>query len=258
MQSWKNSMRRLGKGTGKNAAKHRRDARGHLSHCQDAIPAWIMPLYSVWDTVPPKPAMFDVIIVDEASQCGLEALPLFYLGKKILIIGDDQQTSPEAVGMEQSQIQKLSEEFLYDSDFRSEFDIKSSLFDHGKRVFTSHFVTLREHFRCVPEIIRFSNELCYADTPLIPLKQCASDRLVPLEHVYIDKGYRESMDVNLPEAQAIVERICALCQDSHYNGKTLGVIALQGSEQARVIENELRQQLSAEEIEKRRIICGGS
>ena len=53
------------------------------------------------------------------------------------------------------------EEFLYDFRFKSSFDIESSLFDHGKLRLGTGRVTLREHFRCMPEIIGFSNDLCY-------------------------------------------------------------------------------------------------
>ncbi len=94
MEAWQQSMRRLGKGTGKHAPRHRREAQQHLNECREAVPAWVMPLHRVWDTIDPAPGMFDLIIVDEASQCGVEALPLFYLGKKVLIVGDDKQISP--------------------------------------------------------------------------------------------------------------------------------------------------------------------
>ena len=43
--------------------------------------------------------IFDVVIVDEASQCGFEGIPLYYLAKKILVVGDDKQITPEAVGI---------------------------------------------------------------------------------------------------------------------------------------------------------------
>jgi hypothetical protein len=95
MEAWQYEMQRLGKGTGKHAPHHRREAQRHLNKCREAVPAWVMPLHRVWDTVDPAPGLFDIIIVDEASQCGVEALPLFYLAKKILIVGDDKQISPD-------------------------------------------------------------------------------------------------------------------------------------------------------------------
>ncbi len=259
MEAWQQSMRRLGKGTGKHAPRHRREAQGHLNECREAVPAWVMPLHRVWDTVYPAPGIFDIIIVDEASQCGVEALPLFYLGKKILIVGDDKQISPDAVGLPRDSVHRLMEEFLHDFHFKSSFDIESSLFDHGKLRYRTRRIALCEHFRCMPEIIRFSNDLCYSDTPLIPLRQYGPNRLPPLEHVFLSGGYREGSNnrtINRPEAEAIVERIAEICDDYRYDGRTMGVVVLQGEAQARLIENQLLERLGAEEMERRRLVCG--
>jgi very-short-patch-repair endonuclease len=254
-------MRKLGKGTGKHAARHRREAQGYLNQCRDAVPAWIMPLHRVWDTVEPAAGMFDVVIVDEASQCGVEALPLLYLAKKILIVGDDKQISPDAVGMPLDAVHRLMEELLYDYQFKTLFSVESSLFDHGKLRYGTSRIVLREHFRCMPEIIRFSNNLCYADTPLIPLRQYGPNRLPPLEHRFVARGFREGSAnrvVNRPEAEDLVAKIVELCRDQRYTGKTMGVVVLQGEAQARVIEDSLLEHLGVEEIERRRLVCGNS
>jgi len=259
MEAWQQSMRRFGKGKGKQAPRWRRAAQEHLNGCREAVPAWVMPLHRVWDTVDPALGMFDVIIVDEASQCGFEALPLFYLGKKILIVGDDKQISPDAVGLPRDAVYRLREEFLHDFRFKGSFDVESSLFDHGKLRYGTRRITLREHFRCMPEIIRFSNDLCYRDTPLIPLRQYGQDRLPPLERVLVKGGYREGSNnrvVNRPEADAIASKIAELCNDTRYAGKTMGVVVLQGDAQAGLIENALLKLLGAEEMEKRRLVCG--
>ncbi|WP_084502921.1 AAA domain-containing protein [Desulfatirhabdium butyrativorans] len=259
MEAWRQSMRRLGKGTGKHAPRHRREAQEHLHKCREAVPAWVMPLHRVWDTVYPTPGVFDIIIVDEASQCGIESFPLFFLGKKILIVGDDKQISPDAVGLPRDAVHRLMEEYLYDFQFKSSFDIESSLFDHGKLRYGTSRTTLREHFRCMPEIIRFSNELCYSDTPLIPLKQYDPYRLAPLEHVFVSGGFREGANnraINRPEAESLVERTVEMCKNRRYEGKSMGVIVLQGDAQAALIENLLLERIGAEEMERRRLICG--
>jgi very-short-patch-repair endonuclease len=255
MEAWQQSMQRLGKGTGIHAPHHRREAQAHLNACREAVPAWVMPLHRVWDTVYPAPGMFDVIIVDEASQCGVEALPLFYLGKKILVVGDDKQISPDAVGLPRDAVHRLMEEFLHDFDYKSSFDIESSLFDHAKLRYGTQRITLREHFRCMPEIIRFSNDLCYSDTPLIPLRQYGPNRLPPLEHVFVSGGYLEG-SINRPEAEAIVEKVAKMCGDTRYDAKTMGVVVLLGEAQANLIENQLLARLGAEEMERRRLVCG--
>jgi transcription elongation GreA/GreB family factor/very-short-patch-repair endonuclease len=259
MEAWQQSMQLLGKGTGKHAPRHRRDAQKHLNECREAIPAWVMPLHRVWDTIDPAPGMFDVVIIDEASQCGFEALPLLYLGKKMLIVGDDKQISPDAVGIQRDTVFRLMEEFLFDYNFRSSFNIESSLFSHCKLRYGIRRVTLREHFRSMPEIIRFSNDLCYQETPLLPLRQYGPDRLNPLEHVYIKDGYRQGSNnliINEDEAEAIANKIMELCHDVRYIGKSMGVVVLQGDAQAGLIEEKLLNLIGAEEIKERRIVCG--
>lgn len=258
LMSWQQSMKKLGKGTGKYAYTHRKDAQRHLNECKDAVPAWVMPLHRVYETVDAGAGIFDVIIVDEASQCGPEGLPLMYLGKRILIVGDDKQISPEAVGVNREQVQQLMRNFLYDFEYADSFDVESSLFAHGLIRFSNR-ISLREHFRCMPEIIRFSNDLCYRTDPLIPLRQYPPDRLEPLKAMPVQDGYREGAGnqvINRPEADALVDSIEKCCMDERYQGMTMGVIVLQGETQAYHIAEKLLQRIGAEEMESRKLICG--
>ncbi len=258
LMSWQLAMKKLGKGTGKHAHTHRKNAQRHLNECRDAVPAWIMPLHRVYETVDAGAGIFDVIIVDEASQCGPEGLPLLYLGKRVLIVGDDKQISPEAVGINREHVQQLMRNYLYDFSHADSFDVESSLFDHG-RIRFSNRISLREHFRCMPEIIRFSNDLCYSTDPLIPLRQYPPDRLEPLKAVAVQNGYREGIGnrvINRPEAEALVDAIEECCKDDRYQDMTMGVIVLQGEAQAYHIEEKLLQRIGAEEMENRRLICG--
>jgi len=111
----------------------------------------------------------------------------------------------------------------------------------------------------MPEIIRFSNDLCYHDTPLIPLRQYPPERLEPLKVIHVPGGNREGEGgkaINRPEAEAIVRQIIQCCQDDRYIGKTMGVIVLQGEAQGHLIETMLMRELGAEEMEERKLICG--
>jgi very-short-patch-repair endonuclease len=256
--AWTKAVDRIGKGTGKHAHRHRRTARQYLMECVPRIPAWIMPLHKLWDSVRPVPGVFDTVIVDEASQAGVDALLLLLLAKRIVVVGDDKQNSPEAVGVLEDDIARLAREHLNEFRFRDEFRPDASLFDHAERTFWSH-ITLREHFRCVPEIIRFSNDLCYRDAPLIPLRQAPPERLPPLRSRFVAEGACEGGGeriVNRAEAEALVETIVKLIDDEAYEGKTMGVIALQGHAQARLIERLLAQRLEPRVIEERRLRCG--
>lgn len=259
--AWTKAVARIGKGTGKFAHRHRRAARQYLLDCIPKIPAWIMPLHKVWETTDPVPGIFDTVIVDEASQAGVEALVLLLLSKRIIVVGDDKQNSPEAVGVQEDDVARLARDHLRQFRFRDEFRPDTSLYDHAERAF-GNVISLREHFRCVPEIIRFSNDLCYRDSPLIPLRQPPPIRLRPLERQFVIGGFCEGEAqriVNRPEAQAIVNKIEECLRDERderYKGKTMGVIALQGHAQAELIESELAKVLEPGVRQQRKLRCG--
>jgi hypothetical protein len=179
LMAWRKAMEKLGKGTGKYVERNRSIARERLEECRGAIPAWIMPLYKVLDTVAIGKGIFDVAIIDEASQSGADALFLTFLAKKIVIVGDDQQIRPANVGIDYNDVHQLQSRFLRDIPKWDIFDPTGSLFSIAEVRFGNP-IRLREHFRCMPEIIAFSNRLCYQDQPLIPLRQFGNDRLKPV------------------------------------------------------------------------------
>lgn len=254
---WQQAIAKLGKGTGIYAGKWRRAAQSELEKCKDAIPAWVMPLYRVFETVPPTAGLFDVVIVDEASQCGIDALGLLYIGKRVIVVGDNEQISPSNVGVNRDDMAQILKTNLGQMPSQQSFDIDNSLFDHAARLFDSR-VTLREHFRCVPDIIRFSNNLSYGGK-LIPLRQFPAKHLAPLVMHYVPHGTTSGVagrKFNANEADDLVSAVLACCQDPLYEGKTMGVISLLGAAQAAYIERQLLRLLGAEEMVKRRIICG--
>jgi superfamily I DNA and/or RNA helicase len=137
---------------------------------------------------------------------------------------------------------------------------QSSLYSNAKIRFGQNIV-LREHFRCMPEIIQFSNDLCYANngTPLDPLRTYPADRLLPLVVRHVADGYRTGSAqnaLNEPEADAIVAQILACIADPRYSGRSMGVISLQGDAQAKLIEHKVLQCIEPEVIDERKLLCG--
>jgi len=260
LMAWKEAMRKIGKGTGKYASMHRRAARENMNECKSAIPAWIMPIFRVAETVDPQIDTFDVVIIDEASQSGLEALFLLYLAKQIIVVGDDKQISPESIGIKKEDVEHFRQLYLYDIPLKDTFDVDTSFFNQAGIRYGGP-IRLREHFRCMPEIIRYSNNLCYSSEPLIPLRQYGSLRLEPVLRTFVESGYQKGSSpriVNPPEAEAIAKQIEQCCKDPQYDGKTMGVISLLGDDQSGFIEKNLLSALGPEEMEKRQLICGDS
>ncbi len=258
--AWQQMVKKIGKGTGKHAETYRRDARKYMQQCRNAIPAWIMPLYRVAEQVEAEPEIFDVVIVDESSQTGPEGLILQYLAKQCVIVGDEKQISPEGGFVEGSQVRVLMKQHLDGIPFFETLDPATSLFGQAA-VRYGNRIALREHFRCMPEIIRFSNELCYTDTPLIPLRQYPPSRLPPIQVRFVKDGYREgkSQDaINRPEAAAVAKTVIECLDDPRYKGKSFGVICLQGHAQAQLVENMILDKIGPHPFkdEKTRLLCG--
>lgn len=258
--AWAQAVKRIRSGTSKSAETHRETARQKLEECRGAIPAWVMPLYQVVQTIRPQSGLFNVVIIDEASQSGPEALLLNYIADKIIVVGDDKQITPLHAGLGLDEARYFSRMHLRDIPHAEGLlpERENSLFAEAKLRFPV-LISLREHFRCMPEIIQFANNEFYTTAPLIPLRQYGFDRLKPIETVHVKEGYRRGSDEtvdNPPEAEAIVAQIAQCCEDSAYTGKTFGVICLLGSRQAEVINGRLLQEIGASEMERRRLVCG--
>ncbi|WP_241666435.1 AAA domain-containing protein [Mycobacterium marseillense] len=248
----------LGKGTGKYAAKKRVEIAEAMDRCRPSVPVWIMPIYRIAEQMRVQPNLFDVVIVDEASQAGLEASFLQYLAPKIVVIGDDKQVSPSAVGVDQQQLRDLANLYLADDTYiASWLDPKRSYFDEANMRFGGR-ITLTEHRRCVPEIIGFSNRIAYEPEGirLVPVRQFGAERLEPIKVVHVVDGVELDNKTNKVEADAIVDQIRKCLADPQYDGATIGVISLLGKEQARLIEHTLLDAVPPEEWAARELRCG--
>ncbi|HEY1177574.1 MAG TPA: AAA domain-containing protein [Phytomonospora sp.] len=256
-------VQRLGKGTGKYAVQRRTEIRQAMDRCREAVPVWIMPVYRIAEQLRIRPGMFDVVIVDEASQAGLEATFLQYLAPKIVVIGDDRQVSPSAVGVNQQRLRDLAGQYLADDHYRASWqDPRRSLFDEAKMRFRG-MLTLTEHRRCVPEIIGFSNRVAYEPDGirLLPVRQYGVERLEPVRPVHCPDGYTRGPTggkVNPAEVEAVVAQIEKCVADPRYDGLTFGVISLLGTAQAKAIERELLDRVPPEEWAARDLRCGDS
>lgn len=258
LTAWVQALRKVGKGTGKYAQHWRAIAQQQMAQAQMAVPVWIMPTYRVVESFDPASAMFDVVIVDESSQCDLFGLAALGIAHKAVVVGDDKQISPQAVGTDESTVHELIRQHIHDLPQAELLDIKTSLYDLSKMRFPG-VIMLREHFRCLPEIIEFSNQLAYGGS-ILPLREQAADPTwQSVIDIHLRDGYRQpGTDTNPPEADYIVGKIAELCADPRYDGKTFGVISLLGDAQAQLIQGKLIDRLGEQEVERRRIRCGNA
>ena len=182
------ALAKIGKGTGKTAWMHRRTARDAMARCYSAVPCWIMPTWRVAEQLPPELGAVELVIIDEASQSDITELPALLRGKKILVVGDDRQVSPTAPFVTQQKINQLRHHFLGDMPFKSLLEPGESIYDLMRAVFPNQRLMLKEHFRCVEPIIRFSMQ--FYPEQMLPLRiPEAHERLdPPLIDIYVPHG----------------------------------------------------------------------
>ena len=256
LQRYLNAVQAMGSGTGVRAVRHRKTARDAMQGAYKAVPCWVLPQWRVSETIPPEIGLFDLVVIDEASQSDIWALPALLRGKKVLVVGDHKQVSPSAVGTAEEKIKELVNRFLGNQPHGSEMTPDKSIYDLARVVFAGNSVMLKEHFRCVPAIIEFSNREFY-EGDIRPLRlPRANERLdPPLVDVFVKGGYRKG-DVNEPEAKAIVDEIESILADAQFEGRSIGVVTLLGTAQAALIHDMVSERISPVDVVARKISIG--
>ena len=258
LQGWADTQARIGRGTGKRVPELQSQARRLLEEARDAVPIWIMPLSRVAESFQSSNQRFDVVIVDEASQSDLVGLLSWYLGDRLLVVGDDEQVSPMDVGQAVDATTALIAQHLEGIPNAHLYDGRASIYNLAGQCFGGT-IRLREHFRCMPAIIEFSNHLSY-NGEIKPLRNPASappphlvEQIVPASLGGTRDGKR-----NQAEARMLVCLLKAMTEHSAYDGKSFGAISLLGDEQAELIQTLSLQLLGAVELASRRFAAGNA
>ncbi|WP_406494985.1 AAA domain-containing protein [Streptomyces sp. NBC_00846] len=262
LQAYRTHVASLGKGKGRNSGLFKAAARDAMSVAQNAVPAWVMPIPQVAEMVQAKRDAFDVVIVDEASQAGMDALFLLWLAPRVIVVGDDKQCAPSVTrnGRHQAIQDKLAAHLPdVPTRLRQLYTPHTNLYQLLSTFFPQ-VIRLEEHFRCVPEIINWSSSTFY-DNKLLPLRQYGAERLDPLRTHFVEGAVvagRDSRVHNPKEAEAIVDCLASLAKDPAYQDKTMGVIVLQGFGQIKLLENLIEQRLPATVREQHQIRVGNA
>lgn len=126
-----------------------------------ALPAWATSTYSA-STLKPDAGLFDLLIIDEAAQCGIaHVLPLLYRAKRALIIGDPQQLQPVVQLPSKEERTYRAHAGLGDAwmDERHLSYTEGTAYAAAAAVATPFL--LDEHYRCHPDIVAVPNRRLY-------------------------------------------------------------------------------------------------
>lgn len=173
------------------------------------LPIWLTRASDVHRVLPFRRELFNLLVVDEATQCDVAScLPLLYRAKRTAITGDPKQLHhisflSRAQQARFARSNGLSEEVAISYDYRE----KSLLALFEERIANAQQVVfLDEHYRSDPAIIDFSNQEFYSGSLRVmtnfPGRRVS--RSLWLERV---EGHKVPGGPNAEEAAAVVARL---------------------------------------------------
>ncbi|MEP1307220.1 MAG: DEAD/DEAH box helicase [Balneola sp.] len=223
-----------------------------------ALPIWLTTTKQISNHLPLKEQIFDLVIVDEASQCDIASLiPAIYRGKKLITVGDPQQLNHISFLSEAKQKDLRLEHNLNDQipNYRTD-----SAIDWTNKLLNSQdqVTFLNDHYRSKPAIIRFSNEKFYDGQLSIlrahPIKD--GERSVILNVVM---GVRDEKGINIKEAESIIEKLKSLISDyENVDAKIAPTIGISSpiSAQVNYLKSRISDEFEYNVIKKYEILTG--
>ncbi len=224
-----------------------------------ALPIWIANSTDIQKVLPLTKELFDLVIIDEATQCDIaSSLPILQRGKTAVIVGDPKQLrhiSFLSIKQQQHLIQQhqLGTIPFDQLDYRNNsiLDIVSHNIPAQKQI---HF--LNEHFRSMPDIIDFSNQYFYDEQLHI---MTAQPKTLNKQHAFLHKvaGKRYKSGYNKIEAQSILVFLRGILKNQPPLNEPLSIGLLSPfSAQANHLQRQLTKSFSAEVIERHQILVG--
>ncbi|GHE44729.1 hypothetical protein GCM10017771_64940 [Streptomyces capitiformicae] len=127
------------------------------------LKGWAITTHAVRQ-LKPDAKLFDLVVIDEASQCSIASvLPLLFRARRALIIGDPMQLSHiPGISPEQERQARVRAELsaAWLEDRRLAYHVHSSY--HAAAQNGEAALLLDEHYRCHPEIADVVNGHCYS------------------------------------------------------------------------------------------------
>ena len=226
-----------------------------------AFPIWLVNFKDIHKVVHMEEELFDLVIIDEASQCDIaSALPILQRGKKAVIVGDSKQLKHISFlsGNEQEKFrQKLNLKDIPDEllDYRNRSILDLALEKIEDR---SQVQSLNEHYRSQPDIISFSNKTFYGNQLKIMTSNPTTNQNKNLFLCELD-GTRNKNGSNNEEAEAILTQVLSIIKndegvDEHLC-HSIGILSpFRG--QVEFLQKKMDEKLSLSQIEKHDILVG--
>lgn len=235
---------------------------GAIRDCLRHSHGWACTALSMKRNFRLEGGLFDLVIIDEASQCSLAtAMPLAYRAKRLAVIGDPNQLNP-IVSLSDDWLRRIAESEHFDDGELLNLGIQHKegstyrAFEHAGRPAAQHPIVLDEHYRSHPLIARWFNNEFYRGELTI-LTDVAAMPSIDRSIEWIDvpgdahRGPAGSW-TNLAEARRAVGRLANLVRSA---AGTAGVVTPFAA-QALLIRRLARERLGEEFLAEVGFACG--
>ena len=195
-----------------------------------ALPCWAVTSLSARGRVPFVAGEFDLVVIDEASQCDIaSALPLLFRAKRAVVIGDPQQLRHiSRLSSQRDQALMVKHDLLTvpgpSWGYRANglYDLAAS------KAKSESIIVLRDHHRSHADIINFSNEFFYrgklrvaTDYRRLKRPEGPAVRWVNVQGKVIKPSSGGA--VNRAEAEAVVRELKRIAIEQRFSGE-MGVV----------------------------------
>ncbi len=193
---------------------------------------------SAGNKIPLSPGLFDLAVIDEASQADVAScLPVLYRACRAVIIGDEMQLRP-VITLPETKNEQLLKAFGLDGEEFRRYDFcASSMLDFANDRFTAaggRRLLLRDHYRCHPDIIEYSNRCFYAG--YLRIRTSRDNGLGVFLHPC--EGYASPRWMNPAEIKVVITLVEQALK-RRYTHAQIGVVT-PFRQQAEAIINQLR------------------
>lgn len=226
------------------------------------MPIWLCKTSVVSKVVPMEAEIFDVVIIDEASQCDIATiLPVLQRARRLVVVGDPQQLRHVSFVSATFSYDLLSKYNLPETDFEQCFNYrKLSILDlvNNKIPSGDQIIFLNEHYRSNPDIISFSNNEFYDGSLVLMTDHPARSSIISTRFIQCE-GKRDSNGINAIEAKNLISKLKILINTAEANQepmlRSIGILSPFRA-QVDYLSRLLTTHFSASEISKYKIICG--
>jgi superfamily I DNA and/or RNA helicase/very-short-patch-repair endonuclease len=216
-------------------SKKQRFDKAAFEKLKNSFPCILAGIRDFAEYIPLENEIFDLVIIDEASQVSIaQAFPALLRGKKIVVLGDRRQfsnvksaqarstTNREYLNrLEDTFTQTISEEPIKLARLEK-FNIKTSILDFFERI-TNYNMMLKKHFRGYKELISYSSKYFYQDTlQAIKIRSKPIDTVIKFILIPHDGRIELVPNTNQLEIEAIVTEIERIAKEEKNN--TIGII----------------------------------